>query len=545
MCGKGMGWTNILIAAALGLLVHGLIGYVAFPMGDDFAYAPLAEYRADPSLFPRDGQLQLFENHALVYEALYRLGAEGPGVEPVFRAAVWVQAALASVLLLALLSVLGVPLAGLPVVLGLGVVVAAGGLGRGEFGGLVSPFFHHHNVALTLLIAAVAASLRRRNGLAGGLLGLAAYAQPMTALHGAFAVGLGALTLRPSGVVRLALAAAVVALPVAILVVGEIVSTPPSSPAFDLVEDAYRFRAPHHYDPDLRLILVATLYLLAGWTGALLLTRANPELGRAAAGVMAAFTCLHLVTVFVYRGGLAEWVPLFILDANRSTPLLFALAPVFAIAGLWRAPWSPTSLAAALLLAGILVLNGTAGGASLVVLSGVMIALRERAWARPAVLGALGVILVLQFPPQAAPPVVPDETRVLLDRIRAETPPDALFVIPVAMFEFRHYAQRSAYVDFKLFSVAQPDQAALTRARIEEVVRPDPAHSAAAGWPGMALWEEDQRRAATCDGMSEILRATGADFYLRRVAPDETPPDCPALPLSMRSETLALYGPPG
>ena len=540
-----MGWTNILIAVALGLVAHWLIGYHAFPTADDFAYAPLAEYRADPSLFPRDEQLRLFENHALVYEALFWLGAEGPGVEPVFRGAIWVQAALTAVMLLALLSALGVPVAALPAVLGLGVVVAAGGLGRGEFGGLVAPFFHHHNLAMTLLIAAVAAAFRARNWLAGALLGLAAYAQPMTALHGALAVGLGTLALRPSGVVRLALAAAVVALPVMILVVGEIIAAPPPAVAFDLVEDAYRFRAPHHYDPDLRLILVATLYLLCGWTGAWLLARAEPDLGRVAAGVMAGFTFLHLVTVLVYRGGLLEWVPFFILDANRSTPLLFVLAPAFAIAGAWRTSDRRTLLVVGLLVGGILLLNGTAGGAALVVLSGVMFALRERAWARPAVLGGLVVILALHFPPPAAPPGMDAQTRTVLDRIRAETPPDALFVIPVAMFEFRHFAQRSAYVDFKLFSVAQPDQAALTRARIEEVVRPDPANRGAAGWPGMNVWEEDQRRAATCEGMAEILRATGADFYLRRVAPDETPPACPALPLSIRSDKLALYGPPG
>jgi hypothetical protein len=367
----------------------------------------------------------------------------------------------------------------------------------------------------------------------------------MTALHGALAVGLGALALRPSGVVRLALAAAVVALPVTILVVGEIIAAPPPAVAFDLVEDAYRFRAPHHYDPDLRLILVATLYLLCGWTGAWLLARAEPDLGRVAAGVMAGFTFLHLVTVLVYRGGLLEWVPFFILDANRSTPLLFVLAPAFVIAGAWRTSDRTTLLVVGLLVGGILLLNGTAGGAALVALSGVMFALRERAWARPAVLGGLVVILALHFPPPAAPPGMDAQTRTVLDRIRAETPPDALFVIPVAMFEFRHFAQRSAYVDFKLFSVAQPDQAALTRARIEEVVRPDPANRGAAGWPGMNVWEEDQRRAATCEGMVEILRATGADFYLRRVAPDETPPACPALPLSIRSDKLALYGPPG
>ena len=96
-----------------------------------------------------------------------------------------------------------------------------------------------------------------------------------------------------------------------------------------------------------------------------------------------------------------------------------------------------------------------------------------------------------------------------------------------------------------MVSVAQPDQAALTRERLALVARPEAAHLALAGWEGLLRWEEDQRRAATCDGMAEILNETGADYYLRRVAADETPPACPELPLAIRGETLALYGPRG
>lgn len=540
----GMRWTDLLLAVALGLLAHALIGYQAFPYGDDFAYAPLADYRADPSLFPRDVQLRMFENHALVYEGLYHVGTSGPGVEPSFRVAIWVQAALTAVALLAMLSALGVPVSGLPLVLGLGVVVVAGGMGRGEYGGLIPSSFHHHNVALMLVVAAITAGFRRKTGLAGGLLGLAAYAQPMTALHGALAAGLAALPLRASGVVRMALVAAVVAAPVAFLVVGSIATAPPSTTTLNLIDEVYRFRAPHHYDPPLRGVIITSLYLLAGWAGAALLARDDTDLSRAAAGLMAAFTILHLVTVIVYQGGFAAWVPLFILDANRSTPLLFALGPALAVAGLWRTPWRPASWAVAILLAELLVLNGTLESLALVALAGIMIPLRTKVWMKPLTLGVLSIALLLWFPPKAAPTTVSAPTRAALDRIRTETPPDALFVIPVALYPFRYYAQRSAYVDFKLFSVAQPDQAALTRARINEVMRPDPAQPTVAGWDGIALWEEYERRVGTCEGMAEILRSTGADYYLRSVAPDETPPDCPDLPLSIQTETLALYGPP-
>jgi hypothetical protein len=540
-----MSSTNILLAVVLGLVVHGLIGYQAFPMGDDFAYAPLAEHRANADLFPRDDQLRLFENHALVYEALYRLGEAGPGVEPVFRLAVWCLAVLTTVALLAVLTGLGAPVAALPAVLGLGVVVIAGGLGRGEFGGLVSPFFHHQNVALSLVIGAVAAGLHRKNLLAGALLGLAAYAQPMTALHGALVAGMGALALRPGDAVRMGVASALVALPMAALVLGGVFGAPETATTLDLVQDAYRFRAPHHYDPAWPAIVLATLYLLAGWVGAWLLARPDPPMARFAAGVMAGFTVLHLVTLLVYKLGIGEWVPLFILDANRSTPALFALGPAFAVAGIFRASRGPVVWATVLLLGAIVLLNGTPGGIALIALAVVMFALRGLHWSRSASLAVLAAAAAFVFPAAPGPRELPEPTREALERIRAETPVDALFVIPVGLMEFRHYAQRSAYVEFKMFSVAQPEQAALTRQRLAEVARPDPAHLSAAGWTGLQLWEEDQRRAATCDGMAGILRETGADYYLRRVVRDEDPPDCPALPVTVRTETLALYGPSG
>ena len=81
----------------------------------------------------------------------------------------------------------------------------------------------------------------------------------------------------------------------------------------------------------------------------------------------------------------------------------------------------------------------------------------------------------------------------MLKQIQVETPVDALFVIPVGLSAFRHYAQRSAYVDFKLFSVAQPAQAALTRARMEEIAEPKPAHRSAQGWVAAQLWEENTK----------------------------------------------------
>lgn len=62
-------------------------------------------------------------------------------MEPVFRLGVWTLAVVVGIALWACLSGLGAPLAALPVVLGLGVIVQLDGLGRGDFVGLISPFF--------------------------------------------------------------------------------------------------------------------------------------------------------------------------------------------------------------------------------------------------------------------------------------------------------------------------------------------------------------------------------------------------------------------
>jgi len=530
-------------AVAFGLMAHALVGHVPFPFGDDFAYAPLAEYKMNDALFARDDQLRMFANHALVYEWLYWMGQNGPGLGPVFHAAVIALAVVCSGAMMAALGGFGAPVMALPVVLALGVLGSLDGLGRGDFGGLIGAFFHHHNVALACVLLAVVAALGRRVGVAGLCLAGAAYAQPMTAIHGAWIVGFGVLFAQPRATWRLAFVALIAALP-AVWIVGRGVLAGGGADVaqIDLITDAYRFRAPHHYDPLWRDIGVTTLYLLAGWIGAALIAGADRWLGRFGVGLMVAFTVLHAVTVVVYKLGVGETSALFILDANRSTPLVFVLGPVLAVAGMWRGGAGPASLSGAVVLAAIMVVNGSAAGAVMLAAGVAILFMHRAAWApRAATVGAcLAVPLV--FPPATLPLFVPAETRDVLAQIRAQTPQDALFVIPVGLSSFRHYAQRSAYVDFKLFSVAQPAQAALTRARIDQVLAPRAEHAEAIGWPAIALWDEDQRQAGTCDAMSAILRATGADYYVRAMAPEEVPPTCEGLARPITGATLAVYG---
>lgn len=537
-----MNTSRVLFATLLGLLISCLIGYEAFPVGDDFAYGPLTEHRINPALYVNDDQLRLFENHAYVYEWVYRTGRATIGVEPAFRLGVWLLAMITTVVIWSLLRGLEAPVAALPIVLGLSVVVKLDGMGRGDFGGLTSTFFHHHNVALTLVIGAVAAALFRKNWLAGIFLGLAAYAQPMTAFHGAIVIGLGSLVRNPFDAVKLAVAASVVAFPVAIWLFEAILKAPDITVTFDLITDAYRFRAPAHYDPPWFDIMITTLYLLAGYAGAALLHREKSSIARFAVGLLLGFTLLHFVTLVVYKVAIAEWVGFFILDANRSTPVLFAVSTSLAVAGMWFAKTGRGVWLTGILLATLLLLNMTPAGLVLIAIGVAMMAAGDVPRTQTAALCGVGAALLILFPAQPRPPYLPESTLLALEQIRTETPIDALFVIPVSLIEFRQYAQRSAYVDFKLFSVAQPDQASLTRARIEEVARPAPEHRSVRGWGAAYLWDDEQNRQATCANMAEMLATTGAQYYLRRVSSDETAPECPDLPRPILTKTLALYG---
>ncbi len=575
--GAGTSWqqhaAHIAWIVVAGLAAHLLAGHIPYPFGDDYAYAPLAILAGDGQAFPRDDQLRMFANHARIYTLVLEAARATVGTAVGLTAAVLVLCVAA---IAAVARIVGsvapdgpqVRMAALPICLGLAICVVEPGIGRGFFGGYVSPFFHHQFVALVAAAFALGAVLRGEGLIAGICLGVVAWAQPAVAAHASLALGLGFLAHGRAGLRPLALAAIsalVVAAPVVldgIEAMGAAASTLPgltNGAAFDLLDDAYRFRMPHHYTLPNNDLVLAALYLVLGGVGAMALKRREPSRGRAALGVVAAFGALWLVTAVSYVWGLAEWLPLFVLDATRTSPLWFVFAAAIAAPSVvaavrsWRAdaafvsnPWTLAAIAAAV---AILALNGTWLGA-VVCAVGLAIAWPGKAWRHLALLAALVSLvfvgMTLAFRPVTAPR---DAAEVAgFDWIRTNTPADALFVIPVGMLEFRLLARRSAYVEFKLFSVAQPDQAALTMARMLEVAMPDAAARAEAGWQAMESWEASQHAAADCAGIDRLLGQTGADYMLLRTevlaAAHGAVPDCgDAGPrVQFQNDAFTIYG---
>ncbi|MEM8777020.1 MAG: DUF6798 domain-containing protein, partial [Pseudomonadota bacterium] len=233
----------------------------------------------------------------------------------------------------------------------------------------------------------------------------------------------------------------------------------------------------------------------------------------------------------------------FILDANRSSPLAFTLSTVFATAALSQAKTTVNIAAVSILLVAIVVLNSTVLSLGLLVFAAFLLVVQR--FARGPQIGAIvGLsLLILIFPPLTRPLSTSDQERSFLTRVKTETPRDSLFIIPPSLLAFRHYAQRSAYVDFKLFSVAQPNQASLTRARMDEINFSKIQTERDAGWDGVERLDEETHSAATCENMNKILSKTGADYYVRLVSDENPAPECTALGRPILGETLALYGP--
>lgn len=557
-------WAAVVsIAAALAALV--VQGVQPFPYVDDFAYGPLSELWLDSSLFAADEQIGLFANHALVYTALYGLSKITVGVPVGFLVAT-VLLSVASVLaMLAIMRAVGARGVALPLALALCVGVALPGVGRGDYGGFIGQSFHHQWVSLCLVAWAFAMGLKNRGIAAGVLLGLAAFAQPMTALHGAAMLACAWAAQGRGGLWPLLRAAAtsiLVALPVGFLLVFQIMDAPslPVPAIRQLIDDVYLFRAPHHYALPPIQFSVAALYAAMGTLSALALSAAKPALRRPLVGLMIGM-CVPLGVAWMVHmapglsGDHVALLAVYLLDITRSTPLLFMVSALLFASALEAVhfprpkPFMAALLAASLFAMLILLVNrGPYGwffaafgilGATLLLRPKLLLAAQGLGGTLCAVVFAT---MILQQPARA--PIEPAKAA-LFNWARSETALDDLFIIPPGMMDFRLYAQRSVYADFKLLSIAQPGQAWLTRQRLEEVSRPDVRALSTRGWQGTILWDDAYHRGATCDHVSRLLSATGARYFIfRRTDSQENPvprPDCGLLKIAYENENYFAY----
>jgi hypothetical protein len=301
-------------------------------------------------------------------------------------------------------------------------------------------------------------------------------------------------------------------------------------------------------------------YLALGLISAAMLRRARPAEAMMALGLIGGLGAMHGIATLFYFATDSRYLPLYILDATRSSPLFFALsAALFAAAmeqrikaGLAGAGWGSPAALAMTVAAGaaglaIMVLNATAPG-WFFALSGILL-ISAPGRAAPKV--ALAVMLTAIFGwttyhLNLRPPVEPRRAG-LFDWALRETSRDALFIVPPGMHDFRLLARRSVYVDFRLFPIAHPGLTWQARSRLERIAQPDAEDRTARGAVAIGLWDRAYIEAAHCRGIARLLDATGADYLVRQVRDAagirHAAPDCGAgLPKVFANAGYAVYG---
>lgn len=547
-------WALVLI---LGL--HALQPYYGFPHGDDYAYGPLTELWLNPHLFPRDQQIGMYVNHAWTYALAYLAAKETLGLSAGFWLFTAVLAVASGLALFSIMRRLGGEVSGFVMALVLVGLLTVQGIGRADYGGYIAGFFHHQGLALCLVAWSFAIFLGGRNGWAGVLLGLAAYAQPVTALHGALALGVAVIATGPQFLRRGLLVAGIAmatALPLAVLFLNSaIVARAPelAVPGHELIEKAYIFRASHHYLIDGPDILLGWAWIAVG-----LLSSANLWT-RPAARIVAAFIAglalFHLATTLGHHLWRPLFLPLYVLDVTRSSSLLFAISATAFVAACqnhWhgdgrRSPWTQAAFwLAAILVFAILARYGGPIPWLLAAASFSFVALPRIGRMGTAILAGLAMaVFAIAAPARIGPAKLPEPVAQFYAWVNENTSKDALFIGPPAMNGFRHYTQRSLYADFKMFSVAQPDQAWLTRQRLEQIAQPDAQALKETGWAGAWAWDRSYAENADCKGIAKLLEETGADYLIRQAGGEDSvarAPHCGETVTELfRNEAYSIY----
>lgn len=528
-----------LVPLATALLVRVASGYRPFPGADDFTYVPTALTRLDPGLFSRDLLLTDGFSHTGSWTALVWLLEATVGLVDGW----WLTTMLLSVATVTAVWSLfrGLGLAGwlLPVAVAIGLCGRADGIGRAAYEGSFGAGVHMQWAAACALLWSYDAFLRGRAAVAGALLALTAWLHPVVAAHGAVALVVAAPWTGRGGLARLVVAGVVSALlsvPTLVAVLGAPGGDTAAADIAAAVERGLRFRLPAEYDlPDWPALATLLAVVLGGAVGAALLARHRRG---AAARPLAALMIAHLAIagagVFFYIDptgrDLAQGSMLaYLLSLSRTSSLAVTLAAVLLAAGIEAAlaakdgkpADAALSVLAFLLLIGLLIVDVAWHPAMAVAVAlGLALALAERRpLARPALslaLAAAGATALWWSATQqvrAAP--VPEAQAGLYAWVRAATPADALFVTPPGFYQFRYYARRSVYVDFKTFDPGpRPALILEWRRRLDEVAAPDEAALEASGWPGVPLWDASYARGNDAERIAWLLRRTGADYLL-------------------------------
>ena len=537
-------WLTAAGALATAGLLRAARGYRSFPSGDDFAYLPMALARLDPHLFPRDVLLRETPLHMMLLTPLVALLQATTGLALGF----WmITLALSLLTVLAMyrwLRALGLPGALLPLA---GILACLGwlqGLGRGEFDGVFGDAFHFQWAALCALLWAYDALLRTRWMRAAALLVLTILFHPVVGAHGVIAMGCGLTFARAiSGRARSWLIPAAVAVCAFLGILDSLpVRGPGSETASELpgAVQAILFRLPHEYELDRFKVGILLVMAAAGIAGIGRLTRVT-FVGPTAAllGLLTGHLLILAGYCVLYDAGVAamwsQWtvVP-FQLSLSRTTPLLLALSSVAAVAGFEKGLFHSTredrflrgvawliprgvQFVAVVCLAVVQVRWSWAAGACCAVAAVSVITIRRQAGHRVVAAGYVlmlvgGLLLFARAAPMSAE--VSGDQGELLRWARSQTSMDALFIVPPSFLEFRFFARRSVYVDFKTMTQGDFRMVALWRQRLEQVAAPDRLAHEAHGWEGVPEWDRTYAGRNTPARIESLLRATGADYFV-------------------------------
>lgn len=527
----------LLVLATAALLRVGL-GYRPVPSIDDFAYLPAFRHLADPASYSRDALLQSMSLHSVGWYAVFRAAAATTGVTAGFWLATLALSVATVAGLARLAAALGASRAFLPLVTLLACASSLHGVGRGQLDGLFGNGLHGQWMGLVALLFAYDAFVRERAARSGVFLGIAALAHLSVAMHGAFVLGLAVLVTPGPRWRNLATAAALsalIALPAIVPALSHLSGAAVEAwPASRLIEEGYRFRLAHEYDFGLTRTgwLGATLLMCAGAGGALLSRSSRPD---APTGRVLALALGHVVLVAaaaLMYGPLADAALLpYLLSLTRTSPLLVALVAVLIVGGLSHhlgraaghdAPFQlllAVATALAVLMELRLFVEWNAALVALLALgAAVALAGRRDGLRRLAVVAVLAAVTAVaggqlrRFDRVEAVPS--PEAAQLYAWIRRQTPPGAVFVVPPGLEEFRWYAERSVYVDFKSFPPASARAIAAWRDRLDDVAAPDRAARAAHGWDAAREFDRCYAARNTPARIAALLTRSGADYFV-------------------------------